>query len=71
MELPEGVQAYFILRASNISEETEKLARGTATLNYQDMKDKIMKIFGDPGIQGEKCAAPEVKQEVLYGRGYK
>lgn len=46
--LPEGVQAFLVLNAVNISEENEKLARTTCSvLTYQNMKESIKKVFGD------------------------
>ena len=67
MELPDGVQAFFLLKSANISQESEKLARTTAKLEYTDMREKLMRIFGDPGVLSESGAVPEVKQEALYG----
>ena len=69
MELPEGVQSCFLLKAANMSSESEKLARAVAKLEYADMRDKIQKIFGDPGVLGEKDEVPTVK-EVFYGDGF-
>ena len=47
MKLPEAVRAYFLLNATNMTEDNEKLARTTCgELNYQNMKEKIMKVFG-------------------------
>ena len=66
MTLPEGVQAFFLLKAANLTVESEKLARATAKLEYKDMREKLSRIFGDPGVLEEKGAAPEVKEEVLY-----
>ena len=49
MRLPEGVKAFFLLNAANVSEENEKLARATVgDLTYDNMKSKIKKLFGDP-----------------------
>ena len=47
MELPSGAQAYFMLQAANLPTDLEKLARATAKLEYDDMKDKLQKVFGD------------------------
>ena len=68
MELPEGVRAFFLLKAANLTDDSEKLARATAKLEYIDMKEKVMKIFGDPAIQGESGSAPAVKEEVFYSQ---
>ena len=64
MKLPEPVRAYFLLNAVNMSEDNEKLARTTCgDLTYDNMKDKIMKIFGDPTYsENNRCVVP-VKQE--------
>ena len=48
MELPQGVQAFFLLNAINVSADHTKLARATcADLTYENMKSNIVKIFGD------------------------
>ena len=48
MTLPEGVKAFFLLKAANVTEEQEKLARATCEkLTYDIMKSNITKIFGD------------------------
>lgn len=64
MALPTGCRAFFLLHAANLAPELEKLARATSDLDYDDMKSKLMKIFGDPkGDFGG--GAPMVKQEAL------
>ena len=68
MELPEGVRAFFLLKAANMSEDSEKLVRATAELAYDNMREKIMRIFGEPGLQGASGGIPEVKEEVLFGQ---
>ena len=82
------LKVFFLLNAANMTSDAEKLARTTITeLKYNKMKDKIMKILGDPiaitGTDGGIEAAAEVKDEVLYtserdrykgksrGRGYR
>ena len=71
MELPEGVQAFFLLKAANLNTETEKLARAISKLEYKDMREKLMKIFGDPGVLSDKNDVPAVKEDsVLYGENY-
>ena len=73
MDLPEGVQAFFLLNPTNMTEENEKLARTTAgKLTYSNMKETIMRIFGDPGVVRDKVKAPAIKEKVFYagyGRG--
>ena len=70
MELPEGVQALFLLKSVNLASESEKLARATAKLEYKDMREKLARIFGDPDVLDEKGRAPDVKEEVLYGQAF-
>ena len=71
MDLLEDVQAFFSLNAANMTEENEKLARTTAgKLTYSNMKETIMRIFGDPGAVGDEVKAPAIKEEVLY-TGYR
>ena len=69
-ELADGVQAFFLLKAANLTAESENLALATAKLEFKDMRDKIMKIFGDPGVLDDSRMVPDVKQEALYGHGY-
>ena len=65
--LPEGVQAFFLLTAANVSEEMEKLARATCpAMTYNEMKKTIQKIFGDPGSAAEGTAAPSIKIEPSF-----
>ena len=46
MVLPDGVKAFFILRAANTSEENDRLVRTTATaLSYEEVKVKLKKVF--------------------------
>ena len=67
MKLPEGVQAFFLLNAANISEDNEKLARATVgELTYENMKAKIQKIFGDPAASEGSGGAPAVKSEPVF-----
>ena len=56
-----------MLKAANLDAETEKLDRAVSKLEYADMRGKIMKIFGDPGVLGDKGEVPGVKEEVFYG----
>ena len=64
--IPEGVQAFFVLTAANISEENEKLARASCGLmTYPNMKECIQKIFGDPSGDGTG-STPSVKSEPVF-----
>ena len=67
MNLPEGVKAFFLLNAANVSEENEKLARATVgELTYDNMKEKIQKIFGDPNADDTTSCKIE---PVYYSNG--
>jgi len=71
MKLPEGIRAFFVLNAANLTAEMEKLARAT-TLNitYKDMKEQIKKICGTVSSSShddDHEHAPPVKDEVLLG----
>ena len=69
MSLPEPVKAYFVLKAANMSEDNEKLARTVCgDLTYDNMKEKVKKIFGDS--LNTDTESPSIKEEVLYGRDY-
>ena len=50
--------------------QSEKLVRATAKVEFSDMRDKIMKVFGDPGVLNETNMVPDVKEEVMYGQSY-
>ena len=46
MKLPTDIKAYFI-QAANVTTDNERLARATAKLDYDDMKNQIQKVFGN------------------------
>ena len=70
LELPEGVRAFFLLSAANLTHDAEKLARTTAELNFKDMKDKLMKIFGSPDSHSDGGGGvPLVKEEAFVADG--
>ena len=67
MKLPEGVQAFFLLNAANISEDNKTLARATVgEITYENMKAKIQKIFGDHAASEGSGGAPAVKSEPVF-----
>ena len=68
MTLPDQVKAYFVLIAANLSEENEKLARTVCgELTYDNMKDKIKKIFGDlVQSSATETTVKEEEEEVMY-----
>ena len=80
VKLPEGVRAFFLVTAANVSEENEKLACATCgEMTYDNMKTAIKKIFGDPAASNGG-GAPAVKSEpvlmaehesALYTRGWR
>ena len=72
MELGDGVLAYFLLVAANLSTEHERLVRATAKLTFEDVKEKLQKVFGEFGDkEGEmNTGMLPVKEECLYSRGF-
>ena len=64
MELPSGAKAYFLLQAANMSEENERLARVSATMDYDSMKDTVQKVFGNNNADGESL--PVKMEEVNF-----
>ena len=65
--LPEGVMAFMLLKASNISGEHERLARATCgKMTYENMKSCIMKIYGETGTDGGESIAPSIKSEPVF-----
>ena len=76
LKFDDGILAYFLLAAANISEDHERLVRATSTLTFDDMKDKLQKVFGEFGGDKEGGTLP-LKEDCLYtgyyrgrGRGY-
>lgn len=49
LELPDGLKGYFLLSAANLSADHERLVRATAALTFDDIKDKLQKVFGEFG----------------------
>ena len=68
IELPEGVQAFFLLTAANISEDYDRLAMATVKeMTYQEMKITILKIFNDTsGGNNSVEPAPSIKTEPVF-----
>ena len=65
--LPQGVLAFLLLKASNISTEHERLARATcASMTYENMKTCILKIFGGPSSEGGEGSVPSIKSEPVF-----
>ena len=59
IDLPQGVQAFFLLTAANVSDEKESLARTTCgDMTYDNMKKCLQKIFNDPSAVDNNIAPP-------------
>ena len=73
MTLVDGVLAYFLLVAANLSAEHERLVRATSQLSYDDIKDKLQKIFGefaDGEEESNSGILPVKGEDCLYTKGY-
>ena len=72
MKLPTGAKAYFLLQAANLIIDNERLARATAKLDHEDMKNQIQKVFADTAGSAGKTL-PVKAEEFNYtserGRG--
>ena len=66
LTLNDKVQAYFLLKAANLTDDHERLVRTTATLNYKDMKEKLQKVFGDFTDDSKSNSLPVKKEDCLY-----
>ena len=52
-----------------MTEDNERLARTTcAVLDYDHMKDTLMKIFGDPGKTDGNSTNVPIKEEYFYSK---
>ena len=49
LKLDDGVLAYFLLAAANLSDDHERLVRATSKLEFDGVKDKLQKVFGEFG----------------------
>ena len=49
LTLQDGVFGYFLLVSANLSPDHEWLVRATAKLEFEDVKDKLQKGFGEFG----------------------
>ena len=65
LELPVGVQAYFLLQSASLPSDLEKLARTTAKLEFDDMKDKLQKVFGNTNKVEDGEATPVKRRRLL------
>ena len=65
---PDGVLAYRLLKAANISNEHEQLCRATVTTgdwSYKSITDQLQKIFNDVAT-AQTSSAPAVKIEDVF-----
>ena len=67
MKLPNGAKAYFLLQAANMTEENERLARVSAKMDYDNMKETLHKVFGNNQCT-EGDSLPIKTEEVNYTR---
>lgn len=65
MKLPTGARAYFLLQTANLTTDNERLARTTANLDYEDMKNQIQKVFSVTAGNAE-CTLPFKTEDCNY-----
>ena len=54
LDLSDGLKGYFLLASANLSADHERLVRATAKLTFDDIKDKLQKVFGEFGDEDEE-----------------
>ena len=78
-ELSDGILAFLLLDNAQLAEDTKKLVRATLQdLKYEDMKSKLMKIFGSShGVKEENSLnvkienlniAEDEEEDVFFGK---
>jgi len=75
LDLVDGVKGYFLLVAANLTSEHERLVRATAKLEFDDIKEKLQRVFGEFGdtlaADGTQEGSMPVKtEESLYTNNY-
>ena len=74
LDLNDGLKGYFLLASANLSADHERLVRATAQLSFEDIKDKLQKVFGEFGNEedGDTTGVLPVKNEqsCLYTKSY-
>ena len=68
LKFDNGLMGYFLLTAANLSDDHERLVRATAKLDFDDIRDKLQKVFGEFDGNDEGAGALPVKEECLYTR---
>ena len=54
LEISAGLRGYFLLASANLSANHERLVSATAKLTFDDIKDKLQKVFGEFGDEDEE-----------------
>ena len=72
LDFDDGILAFFLLMAANLTEDHERLVRATAELKFEDVKDKLQKVFGEfDGKDGEMHDSKlPVKEDCMYARNF-
>ena len=65
LNFDDGILAFFLLMAANLPEDQERLVRATAELTFENVKDKLQKVFGE--FDG-KDGGMQVKEECMYAK---
>ena len=47
LKFEDGLMGYFLLTAANLSDDHERLVRATAKLDFEGVRDKLQKVFGE------------------------
>ena len=74
LDFEDGILAFFLLMAANLTNDHERLVRATADLKFDDMKDKIQKVFGEfdgtqeSELHESKLPVKEGKEECFYAK---
>ena len=74
--MPEDLLAFRLLKAANLSKADHKLARGTATLEYNKMRDQLKRLFSEKNFTENNDTVEEINlqeqsqtHETYYSRG--
>ena len=68
--MPENLLGYRLIKAANLSPDKEQLIKATVTtLNYEEFKDKMLKIFSDDSKIPMSSDIPPV-QDALHAQQY-
>ena len=69
LTLNDKVQAYFLLKAANLSDDHERLVRTTSVLKYNDTKEQLQKVFGQFNDDKGGSGVLPVKREDCFYNG--